>query len=178
MRKRESVSGTWTRSQLVAVIILVVSAASVAAADWPRIYGPARDNTSTQKNLLRSWPAEGPKVLWEAPLGPGFGGPAVSDGKVYLLDRDEQVGDTLRVFELASGKELGTYAYTAPGRFMFAGSRTTPTVDGGLVYITGQRAIFTPSAPRRRSRCGARTSGRAVTWLEPVSDAQYRGPRE
>ena len=57
--------------------------------------------------------------------------------KVYLLDRDEKVGDTLRVFDLASGKELWTFAYDAPGTFMFAGSRTTPTVDGDHVYTSG-----------------------------------------
>ena len=76
-------------------------------------------------------------MLWTAPVGAGFGGPAVSDGKVYLLDRDEQVGDKLRVFDLASGKELWSFAYDAPGSFMFAGSRTTPTVDGDRVYTSG-----------------------------------------
>ena len=76
-------------------------------------------------------------MLWTAPVGVGFGGPAVSDGKVYLLDRDEEVGDTLRVLDLASGKELWTFAYAAPGEFMFPGSRTTPTVDGELVYTSG-----------------------------------------
>ena len=67
----------------------------------------------------------------------GFGGPAVLGGNVYLLDRDEKVGDTLRVLDLASGKELWTFAYEAAGSFMFAGSRTTPTVDGEHVYTVG-----------------------------------------
>jgi outer membrane protein assembly factor BamB len=70
-------------------------------------------------------------------MGAGFGGPAVKDGKVYLLDRDEKVGDTLRVFDLATGTELWHFAYNAPGEFMFAGSRTTPTVDGNHVYTVG-----------------------------------------
>ncbi len=109
----------------------------VDAADWPWLFGPRRDNTSEQKGLLRTWPQEGPKVLWAVSLGAGFGGPAVSGGNVYLLDRDEKVGDTLRVLELASGKELWTFAYDAPGSFMFAGSRTTPTVDGDHVYTVG-----------------------------------------
>jgi outer membrane protein assembly factor BamB len=61
----------------------------------------------------------------------------VSGGKVYLLDRDEKVGDKLRVFDFASGKELWSFAYDAPGGFMFAGSRTTPTVDGDRVYTSG-----------------------------------------
>ena len=95
------------------------------------------NSTSDQKGLLRTWPEEGPKVLWTAPMGVGFGGPAVSDGKVYLLDRDEKVGDKLRVLDLSSGKELWSFAYDAPGGFMFAGSRTTPTVDGEHVYTSG-----------------------------------------
>jgi outer membrane protein assembly factor BamB len=117
--------------------MVVAAVTSVVAADWPGIYGPRRDGTSEQKGLLRAWPAGGPQVLWTAPVGLGFGGPAISGGKVYLLDRDEQVGDTLRVFDFASGKELWSYGYRAPGGFMFAGSRTTPTVDGEFVYTVG-----------------------------------------
>lgn len=118
-------------------ILVALSATAVAAADWPWLYGPRRDHTSDQKGLLRTWPQEGPKVLWTVPMGVGFGGPAVSGGNVYLLDRDEKVGDTLRVLDLASGKELWTFAYDAAGSFMFAGSRTMPTVDGELVYTVG-----------------------------------------
>ena len=118
-------------------IMVALSATAVAAADWPWLYGPRRDHTSDQKGLLRTWPQEGPKVLWTVPMGAGFGGPAVSGGNVYLLDRDEKVGDTLRVLDLASGKELWTFAYDAAGSFMFAGSRTMPTVDGELVYTVG-----------------------------------------
>jgi outer membrane protein assembly factor BamB len=121
----------------VVTIMMALSVTSVFAADWPWLYGPRRNHTSDQKGLLRTWPQEGPKVLWTVPMAVGFGGPAVAGGNVYLLDRDEKVGDTLRVLDLASGKELWTFAYQAPGTFMFAGSRTTPTVDGELVYTVG-----------------------------------------
>jgi outer membrane protein assembly factor BamB len=70
-------------------------------------------------------------------LGAGFAGPAVSRGKVYLLDREDKVGDILRVYDFATGKELWTFAYDAPGSFEFPGSRSTPTVDGNIVYIAG-----------------------------------------
>jgi len=125
------------RHSVVTLLLAVASIAPLAAADWPSIYGPRRDNTSDQKGLLRSWPQAGPKVLWSVPMSAGFGGPAVSNGKVYLLDRDERVGDTLRVFDLATGKALWSYAYASPGTFMFTGSRTTPTVDGDRVYTSG-----------------------------------------
>lgn len=123
----------------LAAIMILLPAAYLAAEEWPWIYGPRRDHTSPQKSLLRSWPPEGPKVLWKVPLGAGFGGPAVSGGAVYLLDRDENVGDTLRVLDLATGKELWSFPYAAPGKFMFAGSRTTPTVDGDHVYTVGPK---------------------------------------
>lgn len=122
--------------KLVAILV-ALSATAVAAADWPWLYGPRRDHTSDQKGLLRTWPQDGPKVLWTVPMGAGFGGPAVSGGLVYVLDRDETVGDTLRVLDVATGKEQWTYAYDSPGSFMFAGSRTTPTVDGEFVYTVG-----------------------------------------
>ncbi len=121
----------------LAAIFVVLCVAYPLAADWPWLYGPRRNHTSEQKGLLRTWPETGPKVLWTVPMGAGFGGPAVSAGNVYLLDRDEKVGDTLRVLDLASGKELWTFAYPAAGSFMFAGSRTTPTVDGEMVYTVG-----------------------------------------
>ena len=124
------------KPKLVA-IMFALSVTSAFAADWPWLYGPRRDHTSEQKKLLRTWPQAGPAVLWTVPMAAGFGGPAVSGGKVYVLDRDEKVGDTLRVLDLATGKELWTFAYDAPGSFMFAGSRTMPTVDGKHVYTVG-----------------------------------------
>ena len=124
------------RTGLIALLI-ASSVAYVCAADWPAYLGPRRDGTSTETGLLRSWPNEGPKVLWTAPVGIGYGGPVVSAGKVYLLDRDDAVGDTLRCLDFATGKELWNFTYKAPGRFDHPGSRTTPTVDGDLVYTFG-----------------------------------------
>ncbi len=125
------------KTATLAALLATVSVAGLRAADWPAIYGPKRDGTSEQKGLLRTWPAGGPKLLWTVDVGPGFGGAAISGGKAYLLDRDEKVGDKLRVFDVASGKELWSFAYAAPGTFMFPGSRTTPTVDGDRVYTSG-----------------------------------------
>ena len=121
----------------LATVIISLSVACAFAADWPGYLGPKRDSTSTEKGLLRTWPKEGPRVLWTAPVGIGYGGPAVSGGKVYLLDRDEKVGDKLRCFDLSNGTELWNYAYNAPGKFDHPGSRSTPTVDSNNVYSCG-----------------------------------------
>jgi outer membrane protein assembly factor BamB len=107
-------------------------------ADWPQYLGPNRNSTSDQKGLLRSWPEDGPEVLWTVAVGRGFGGPVIKDGKVYLLDRDDKVGDNLRCFDLSNGQELWNFAYDAPsGRIMFPGSRSVPIVDNNHVYSCG-----------------------------------------
>jgi len=133
----KGVSPMKTKAKLITMILALLIAGCAFSADWPQYYGPKRDGTSTEKGILRTWPTEGPKVLWTAPLGIGFGGPAISAGKVYLLDRDDKVGDTLRVYDLSNGKELWTFAYAAPGKVEWPGSRTTPTVDGDRVYTVG-----------------------------------------
>ena len=121
---------------LMTVVVVAVACGGLAA-DWPQFLGPDRNSTSPETGLLRSWPEAGPEILWTVPVGPGFGGPVVKDGTVYLLDRDDDVGDTLRAFELSSGKELWSFAYDAPGSVMFPGSRSVPTVDGDHVYTVG-----------------------------------------
>ncbi len=118
------------------VLILMVAACS-SLADWPQYLGPNRNSTSDQKGLLRSWPEDGPEVLWTVTVGRGFGGPVIKDGKVYLLDRDDEVGDNLRCFDLSNGNELWNFAYNAPGTVMFPGSRSIPVIDGDNIYTCG-----------------------------------------
>lgn len=166
---------------LLGVTLLVTSA---RASDWPQFLGPHRNSASDQKGILRTWPANGPEVLWTVSVGRGFGGPAVKDGKVYLLDRDDQVGDNLRCLDLATGKELWNFAYDAPGTVMFPGSRGVPTVDGNHVYSCGHNGDlycvdlnthkpvwhkniwtdFGGQPPSGGSPFGPATPGRFPTW--------------
>lgn len=112
-------------------------AKAATAGDWPQYLGPKRNSTSAEKGILRSWPEGGPEVLWKVPVGRGFGGPAVAEGKVYLLDREDDARDRLRCFSLEDGEELWGFAYDAAGTVMFPGSRSVPTVEGGLVFSCG-----------------------------------------
>ncbi|MGB2809909.1 MAG: PQQ-binding-like beta-propeller repeat protein, partial [Sedimentisphaerales bacterium] len=124
------------RCFLLSVLITMLGVCNVWA-DWPQYLGPNRNAISDEKGLLRSWPAEGPKVLWTFDLGPGYGGGAISKGKVYLLDRVAGKQDVFRCIDLNSGKELWSFAYDAPGRLSHQGSRSTPAIDGKYVYTCG-----------------------------------------
>ncbi|HUX58459.1 MAG TPA: PQQ-binding-like beta-propeller repeat protein [Bacteroidales bacterium] len=121
----------------IPAIVLVLCISNIYAQDWPQYLGPTRNGVSTQKDLLRTWPQQGPEVLWTVNVGIGFGGPVIKDGRVYLLDRDDKVGDKLRCFDLSSGKELWNFSYEAPGSVMFPGSRSVPIVDGNRIYSCG-----------------------------------------
>jgi len=109
----------------------------VKAQDWPQFLGTGRNSTSTQKNFLREWPETGPEVLWNVNVGPGYGGPVIKDGKVYILDRDDKTGDIMRCFDFNNGKELWSYSYDAPGAVSYPGSRSVPAIDGDRVYSCG-----------------------------------------
>jgi outer membrane protein assembly factor BamB len=121
----------------ISVMVLFVCLANVCAQDWPQYLGPDRNSISPQKGILRTWPEKGPEILWTADLGIGYGGPVAKNGRVYLLDRDDQAGDMLRCFDLSNGKELWNFSYRAPGSVMFPGSRSVPALDGNYVYSCG-----------------------------------------
>ncbi|MGW8315081.1 MAG: outer membrane protein assembly factor BamB family protein [Bacteroidales bacterium] len=125
------------RSLLALLVLTVCILVPSEAQDWPQFLGPERNGTSPQKNILRTWPDTGPEVLWIVEVGRGYAGPAVKDGKVYFLDRDDQKGDIMRCFDLDNGQELWRFGYDAPGSVMFPGSRSVPTVDGNHVYSCG-----------------------------------------
>jgi outer membrane protein assembly factor BamB len=120
---------------LIAVILMITACNSLA--DWPQYLGPDRNAVSPEKGLLRSWPKDGPKVLWTISLGAGYGGAAVSDGKVYVLDRIGNDKDALRCLDLLTGKEQWSFQYDAPGRVQHPGSRSTPAINGSYVYTCG-----------------------------------------
>lgn len=122
---------------LITVALFTLSCPVLKAQDWPQFLGPNRDHTSPQKGLLRSWPQEGPEVLWAVNVGIGYGGSVVKEGKVYLLDRNDEVGDIMRCFDLQTGKELWKYSYQSPGSVSFPGSRSVPVVDDRHVYSCG-----------------------------------------
>ena len=127
------------RSNIIIGLIAfsAVIAVELKAQDWPQFLGPDRNSISPQKGLLRSWPEKGPEVLWSVEVGRGFGGPVVKNGKVYLLDRDDEVGDRMRCFSLQTGEELWKFSYDSPGELPYPGSRSVPVVDDRHVYSCG-----------------------------------------
>ena len=88
------------RAAAVLGVAIALGVATCAfAADWPQYLGPQRNGVvHDAKGLARSWPATGPKVVWEKPGGPGYGGAAIHGDSVFLLDREDDARDVARAF--------------------------------------------------------------------------------
>lgn len=121
---------------VILIILLIISSSIISASDWPQYLGPDRNGISGEKGLLRQWPKKGPEVLWTVFLGEGFGGPAISEGKVYIYDRINDKANVLCCFDLNTGKEDWSYSHEAPWSVSYDGSRTVPTIDGNRIYVS------------------------------------------
>ena len=121
----------------IAIVSLITFSFGTIRADWPQYLGPDRNGISPEKGLAKSWPKDGPKVLWTQPVGGGFAGAAIRDGKVYVVDRVDSAKDVLRCYDLAKGDELWSYSNEDPGKFEFNGSRNPPTVGEKNIYCVG-----------------------------------------
>ena len=133
--------------------LFVFSTFSILADDWPQWLGPQRDGVWREQGIVKKF--EGvPMLRWKVAIGGGYAGPAVADGRVYVLDRQlskgarnpsnpfsrGQLPGTERVLCLneADGKLLWKHEYDCPYAISYpAGPRCTPTVDGDRVYVLG-----------------------------------------
>lgn len=115
---------------------------SSSPGDWPQWRGPRRDGVSTEKGLLAVWPADGPKELWRQTTGKGFSCLAVSRGRVFTIFQDGD-SESICSWDAETGKELWRFRY--PARYLNGygnGPRSTPTIDGDLLYAVGGTGIM------------------------------------
>lgn len=116
---------------------LLLAASASRSADWPEWRGVRRDGVSTEKGLLKSWPAERPRLLWQmSGMGTGYSSVSIVGGKLYTMgDLPGSSGEKRQcvvAFDLATRKRLWA---TPIGKPHSDGSRSTPTVKGGMAYV-------------------------------------------
>lgn len=111
------------------------------ADDWPQWRGPHRDGKSAETGLLQQWPAGGPPLVWKITgLGAGYASVSVAGGVIYTAG-DVGEENFVLAFREKDGQPLWKAKLGragAPGWGGFAGVRSTPTVDGDLVFAIGQ----------------------------------------
>src|SRR6266404_3372964 len=137
-----------------ATVVVALFCSAARADDWPQWLGPQRDGVWRESGIVNRLPKNGPKVRWRTPIGAGYTGPAVANGKVFVMDRvlPEGIRNPPNAFAQTkvAGKERVLCLNEADGNILWkdeydsdykvsypAGPRTTPLVDGKKVYTLG-----------------------------------------
>src|SRR5580704_12159844 len=78
------------------------------ALDWPQWRGPQRDGISQETGLLKAWPKEGPKLLWQVDtVGFGYSTPAVAVDRIYLLGNKGKKDEFVEALNAQAGAPIG-----------------------------------------------------------------------
>jgi outer membrane protein assembly factor BamB len=126
------------------LILLAAIPPAVRADDWPQWGGPQRDLMWRENGIVDTLPAADSKTgmlprVWTAKIGSGYAGPAVANGRVFVLDRIAAENlERVLCFDVETGKELWKHPYDAKYTISYPlGPRATATVDGDRVYTLG-----------------------------------------
>ena len=131
------------RRLALAAASLVVAAVPAAAADWPTFRGADRTAIAPDTDLLDAWPAEGPPLIWETKgAGRGYASLAIAGDRIFTLGDGLSTADDadeyLSCFDRTTGRQLWKTKTGGPwtdGQESWQSSRSTPTVDGDMVYV-------------------------------------------
>ncbi len=125
-------------------IVFVTRSANMAAStsDWPQWRGPERDGISQEGGLLKQWPAEGPKLLWQVnDIGDGYSTPAVVGKRIYLMSNRGLENEFVQALSTQDGKVIWTTRVGNVGNPNqnppYPKARSTPTVAGNFIYALG-----------------------------------------
>jgi len=127
---------------LLAAAFCATSFHYLQAADWPQWQGPNRDGVSSEVSLKATWPEEGPALSWQVKdLGDGYGAVSIADGVVFLIVNEGLEDESVKALDATNGQTLWATRIGKVGnpkqRPSYPAARSTPTVDGDLVYVFG-----------------------------------------
>ena len=112
--------------------------------EWARFRGPSFDAIVTEDvQLAHSFPAEGPRKIWELGVGLGYSGPVVHKGRVFLQDYDDSYKNELfRCFSLTDGKEIWRTGYRIEIDNNHGQTRTVPAVTDKYAVMFGSYCVL------------------------------------
>lgn len=116
---------------LVLLLFLSVSIFGQAPTRWR---GPLANGIYPDKGLMKSWPAEGPEVLWTFnDLGQGYSSPVFNKDNIYVSGMLEDIGYILKL--TLKGELVWKVTYGNEFKESFPGSRSSPVIAGDRLYI-------------------------------------------
>ena len=127
-----------------------VDLTATTSTDFPQFLGQNRRAVIDYLALDSDWQSHPPKLLWQQPIGEGWGSFAVV-GSYAVTQEQHGANEEVVCYEAGTGKPCWRYAYPAEFREVVAGDgpRATPTVVDGRVYSFGATGVLTCLDGRR-----------------------------
>ena len=126
---------------LIALFAILPGKMYLASADeWHQWRGEDREGVWNETGIVEEFEGTEISLRWRVPIGSGYSGPSVADGRVYVTDRLTKPKQVERVhcFDWETGESLWSYTYDCIYRIDYtAGPRATVTVHDGLAYALG-----------------------------------------
>ncbi|HUX95963.1 MAG TPA: PQQ-binding-like beta-propeller repeat protein [Bacteroidales bacterium] len=126
---------------LILTLTSAFLAASSSAQEWPDWRGRNRDGIWKETGIIGRFTSNTIPLKWSIPCGPGYSGPTVAAGKVYLTDRIEKPEESERVLcvNADNGKIIWSYSYECPyGNVSYPnGPRASVVINDGKAYSLG-----------------------------------------
>lgn len=118
----------------ITLLFVACSYAPTSESETTQWRGPNRDGIYPDKDLLKEWPVEGPELIWKFDqLGLGYGGPVISDQKIYINGTIDSVS---YLFALdMNGEMLWKKAYGKEWMTSFPGVRSTVNIVDEYSYL-------------------------------------------
>ncbi|HVW00428.1 MAG TPA: PQQ-binding-like beta-propeller repeat protein [Planctomycetaceae bacterium] len=112
--------------------------------DWPRFLGLRETGVSGETGLLREWPEDGPRILWQKQIGTGYTAPSVKGGRLVLHHRvrDEEV---VQCCAADTGEPLWRHAYPTAFEDPYGynnGPRCSPLLTKDRCYTFGAEGVL------------------------------------
>ena len=120
--------------RLVCILILIFDIGQyLSAQPIAQFRGPNRDGVFPETGLLKSWPEDGPELVWSIDsLGGGYASVCVTDDAVFVTGKEGNE-EVLSVLNL-DGDVLWRLPYGRAAKRSWSDSRCTPTVEGDRIY--------------------------------------------
>ena len=137
----------WGLTAVLLASALPLMGVRVNADDWPQWRGSQRDGRWNEQGIRDDLPDGQYPLSWSVDIGPGYCGPTVAKGRVYVMDRqvtDRNETERILCFDSAKGTLLWQVEYKAPyGNVGYAaGPRASVTIDQGRAFAVGSRGNF------------------------------------
>ena len=121
---------------------------SAATSDWLLWGGPRRDFVTDFTGLASTWPAEGPRKIWERPLGEGYSPIAVEGTTLYTTYKRSRQ-DVVVAIDTRTGKDLWEFSYES--RFQAWNPNDIGPGPYAMPQIVGDRLITASGAGKIHS---------------------------